>query len=349
MAIFNRVQTNFERNTNKKLNNLHSSYESAKQNAKKLGGGSGYLVNKPWNSGVTVGKETVNKNRGSGGSGGSGGGSSASALAAYLAEIERRQRQAADDMYNRNVEALNNAYSQRGDLLKNNLNATLGNLQTDYNASRDSINRDATAAAKEAYINRMMSQRNLAQNMAAQGLSGGASESTMAGLENSYGEARNTIANTANQNLGNLENLYTKNRNAAQQAYNDQLAADALQKAQYMVQFENDRQNLVAQAYQNQLSQLMSLDPSYLAAMSARNTEQASFTPEQQAEASNAVQQVNTSQGSGDENGLSNAARLNYARKVLQNGGDADDIIRGLSQTSSAATIQSILSQLGIA
>ena len=347
MAIFNRVQTKFERDTNKKLNNLHSSYESAKQNAKKPGGGSGYLVNKPWNSGVTVGKATVKKNGGSSGSGRNGGGDGgASALMAYLAEIERRQRQAANDMYNRNVDALNNAYSQRGDLLKNNLNATLGNLQTDYNASRDSINKDATAAAKEAYINRMMSQRNLAQNMAAQGLSGGASETTMAGLENSYGEARNTIANTANQNLGNLENLYTKNRNAAQQAYNDQLAADALQKAQYMVQFENDRQNMIAQAYQNQLSQLANLDPSYLAAMSAKTSEQAAFTPEQQAAASNAVRQVNTAQGAQDATSRNYYLRL--AQQLMRGGASDEDIMRVLAQENLAnSSIQNILNQLG--
>ena len=116
-----------------------------------------------------------------------------------------------------------------------------------------------------------------------------------------------------------------------------------------MTQFENDRQNLLAQAYDSQLSQLMSLDPTFVAAMSAATDSQADYTPVVQATPENTPASVSTTQGSGYENGLSNTVRLNYARKVLQNGGDADDIIRGLSQTSSAATIQNILRQLGIA
>ena len=348
MAILNRVQTDFDRKTQAALDRDRNSYNSAKKN------NTTNLVNRPWNSGVTVGKPSGGSGS-SGGSGGSGGSSydaaaaAAAAYEAYMAEMRRQQEAAANAAYDRNVAAMNSAFDQRGDLLKGNLDTTLQNLQTDYNASRDAINRDATNAAREAYINRMMSQRNLAQNMAAQGLSGGASETTLAGLENAYGNARNQIATTANENLGDLEDLYSKNRNSAMQEYNDQLAADALQRAQYMTQFENDRQNLLAQAYDSQLSQLMSLDPTFVAAMSAARNSQAGYTPAAQAEPSNTPASVSTTQGSGYENGLSNTVRLNYARKVLQNGGDADDIIRGLSQTSSAATIQNILRQLGIA
>ena len=90
-----------------------------------------------------TGKTTVDnkkKNNGSSSSGSSlSAGESAgnSAVLAYLQEIERRQRQAADDAYNRNVAALNDAYAQRGTLLKSNLDSTLQNLQTDYNASME--------------------------------------------------------------------------------------------------------------------------------------------------------------------------------------------------------------------
>ena len=270
------------------------------------------------------------------------------ALEAQKRELEQQRIRAANEAYERNVAAMNSAFDQRGQILKGNLDSTLQNLATDYNASRSEINTDATNAAREAYINRMMSQRNLAQNMAAQGLSGGASETTMAGLENNYGNARNAIATTANENLGKLENLYSQNRNSAQQAYNEQLAADELQRAQYLTQFESDRQNALAQAYDEQISRLMDVDPTYLAAMSAATNNQAAYTPTEQTAPANTPVAVNTTQG-GNENGLSNATRLAYARRVLSNGGNADDIIRGLSQTSSAATIQNILSQLGLA
>lgn len=172
-----------------------------------------------------------------------------SVILAYLQSLENRQKQAANDAYDRNVAAMNNAYTQRGNLLKNNLDSTLQNLKTDYDASRDNVNKDAGKSLQEAYINNMLSRKNLAQNMSAQGLSGGASETTMAGMYNNYGNARNNIETTANDSLGELENLYNKNKNSAYQSYNDQLAQDEIQKAQYMTQFENDRQNALSSAY----------------------------------------------------------------------------------------------------
>ncbi len=326
-------------------------------------GGLGSIIKDTTNNTMNKYKDTGttgNTSGGSGGgSGGSGGGSSsysnqlkqqqaAAAYKEYLAEIQRRQQQAADDAYNRNVSAMNDAFNQRGDLLKSNLDSALKNLETDYNASRDAINRDATEAAREAYINRMMSQRNLAQNMAAQGLSGGASETTLAGLENSYGNARNQIATTANENLGDLEDLYSKNRNSAWQSYNEQLAADALQRAQYMTQFENDRQNLLAQAYDNQLSQLMNLDPSFVAAMSGAVSSQAGYTPTGQASPSNAPAVVSVEQGG---SGLSERApryALRLAQQMASEGQSANAIIQTLANNSvSSDSIATILSQLG--
>ena len=303
----------------------------------------------------TGGSNGSTNNTGASGSG-SGASSSATAAAeaakaaaayqAYLLEIQRRQQQAADDAYNRNVAAMNQAFDQRGQLLKGNLDSTLANLQTDYDSSRDAINRDATEAAREAYINRMMSQRNLAQNMAAQGLSGGASETTLAGLENNYGNARNQIAATANENLGSLEDLYTKNRNSAMQEYNDQLAADALARAQYMTQFENDRQNMLAQAYDSQLQQLMSLDPSFVAAMSAARNSQAGFTPTEQAVPVNTPAAVSTTQGAINVRAPRYAVRL--AQQMASEGQNENSIVQALMKNSvSADSINAILSQLG--
>ena len=347
MPILNRVQTNFDRNMQSGFNKVQSAYESSKKN------NTTNLVNQPWNKDVTVGKPQ-NVQKPSSGSGGSGGGGSsydaaaaaAAAYQAYMAEMRRRQEEAANAAYDRNVAAMNQAFDQRGELLKGNLDTTLANLQTDYNASRDSINKDATNAAREAYINRMMSQRNLAQNMAAQGLSGGASETTLAGLENTYGNARNQIATTANENLGDLEDLYTKNRNSAQQQYNDQIAADALQRAQYMTQFENDRQNLLAQAYDSQLSQLMSLDPTFVAAMSAARNSQAGYTPAAQAAPSNTPATVSTTQGS-SATGVMNSWYANRARQLRAAGASDAAIAQELANEGIANSgIQYILNQL---
>lgn len=316
-----------------------------------------YLANNRANEGIKVGSPRnvrhSSSGRSSGGSGsnyGYGYEDSSSVMDAYLDymnQLQEQQRQAAEATYNSNVAAMNNAYEQRSELLKNNLDSTLKNLQTDYDASKASINNDAEKSSREAYINSMLSKKNLAQNMAAQGLSGGASETTMAGLENNYGNARNEIAATANENLGNLLDLYNKNRNSAQQAYNDQLAADALQKAQYMTQFENDRQNMLAQAYDSQLSQLMSLDPSFVAAMSGYTSSQSGYTPTQQAAASNKVNNVSTTQSSGT-GGTTRNWYLNRARQLRQSGRSDASIAQDLAgQGVGNSTIQYILSQLG--
>ena len=268
------------------------------------------------------------------------------AYLAYLQEIEKMQKQAAQDAYDRNVSAMNDAFNQRGQMLKNNLDYTLKNLQTDYDASRYSVNRDANKSLQEAYINKMLSNKNLAQNMAAQGLSGGASETTMAGMENNYGNARNNIQTVQNENLGNLENLYNQNRNSAYQAYNDQLAQDALTKAQYMTQFENARQSALAAAYDNQISQLLSLDPSYIASMSGLVHSQGSYTPIETS-ADNSPENVNTQQGN-SATGVMNSYYAKLARQLRGNGASAQDIAQSLANEGLGySTIAYILNQLG--
>lgn len=288
---------------------------------------------------------TSGTKKSSGSSKKSSGGSANGAYLSCMQQLRNSQQQAADDAYNRNVDALNSAYGKRGELLKGNYDSTLKSLEADYNASKESINNDAAKSLREAYINRMQSQKNLAQNMAAQGLSGGASETTMAGLSNNYGNARNNIETTANENLGNLRNLYDKNRNAALQAYNEQLAQDELSKAQYLIQFQNDRQSALSNAYNNEISKLLSLDPSYAAGLMSLVDSQSAYeyTP---TEATNAAEAVNTTQGDG-----TSATRnwyLNRARQLRQAGSSDTSIAQDLANQGIAnTTIQYILSQLG--
>ena len=130
------------------------------------------------------------------------------------------------------------------------------------------------------------------------------------------------------------------------QEYNDQLAADALARAQYMTQFENDRQNMLAQAYDSQLQQLMSLDPSFVAAMSAATGSQAGYTPVNQAAPDNTAPVVSTTQGVANVRAPRYALRL--AQQMASEGQDANSIIQMLARNSvNTDSINSILSQLG--
>ena len=109
----------------------------------------------------------------------------ADALASIMAE-QRRQREA--------------AYQKAAAAQKENLNFATNQLTDTTND-----------ALKQAYINKMQTLRNLPQQMSAQGLNGGASETTLASMNNDYGNARNQRETERLKQLANLQNTYQNN------------------------------------------------------------------------------------------------------------------------------------------
>ena len=67
----------------------------------------------------------------------------------------------------------------------------------------------------------MMNQKNLGQQLAAMGRSGGASESTLLGLANQYGQNRGTLENTRNEQLNQLALQLAENQAAQTSDYNN--------------------------------------------------------------------------------------------------------------------------------
>lgn len=172
-------------------------------------------------------------------------------------EAARAQREAAQNAYNRGMDYLNNAYTNRTNLLSSNLDSTKQQLLDKYNSSTKNVNADAAESLRQAYVNRMLSQKNLAQQMSAQGLSGGASETTMANLLNNYGNARNNIENTKANNLANLSSTYNDNYANAVQSYNNALADSQSEKMRYAMDLENalaNNQISTERSYQDALS-----------------------------------------------------------------------------------------------
>ena len=109
----------------------------------------------------------------------------ADALASIMAE-QRRQREA--------------AYQKAAAAQKENLNFATNQLTDTTND-----------ALKQAYIIKMQTLRNLPQQMSAQGLNGGASETTLASMNNNYGNARNQLETERLKQLANLQNTYQNN------------------------------------------------------------------------------------------------------------------------------------------
>ena len=83
--------------------------------------------------------------------------------------------------------------------------------QTNYEYGRGQVNSAADEALRQAYINRMQQQRNLKQLMSAQGLDGGVSETTTAGMLNNYANSRNALETERTAQLANLMNTYQNN------------------------------------------------------------------------------------------------------------------------------------------
>lgn len=122
---------------------------------------------------------------------------------------------------------------------------------------RPSIYQNAEAAAKQAYINKMLAQRDMAQQMTASGLSGGLSDSALIAMNSDYENSRNSIL----QNQSNALNELNTNINQVkaggdlslaemQSQYQAALAQQAAQELQRQQELQNQMDLL---AYKAQL------------------------------------------------------------------------------------------------
>jgi len=211
----------------------------------------------------------------------------------YLAQM----RAAAQSAYDRGMNALNNAYNEQLNSLNSNLSETKNTLLDQYNRSKKGIMDDAANSLRQAYINKMLSQKNLAQQMSALGLSGGATESTLANMANNYGNARSAINTTQNNNLYNLEGNYNSNLSQAMQAYNSAVANANLQKAQQAMSLENALANNEISALGDYQSLMQRQNENYLDLLKSAIAHGASFSYDPTS-ANNGVAAVNLQQAS---------------------------------------------------
>lgn len=261
-----------------------------------------------------------------------------------LNEYQQAQNTAAQNAYSKNLAALQSAYNGKMANLDNSLQNAKSQLASSYNASKKSINDDAAKAMQEAYVNRMMSQKNLQQQLSAQGLSGGASESAIAGLINNYGNARNNIDTTRNHNLSSLEQTYTQNlADLMQNYYNAKSAADE-NRLNYQMQLENTLANNATASYGNLYNAMSNLDAGYLSAMQDALANQASYQAQANT-ASNTVNNVTT------ENKPLEVGEnvINFLRNSAKVGNTVENMIYDLEDRGyNANQIAEILTRAGV-
>lgn len=135
-----------------------------------------------------------------------------------------QQRAAAEQAFNNSKARLESAWDDTLGSLNANRESALNQLRNNYDYSSGQAQDDANKSLREAYVNYMLNKRNMNQNLSAMGVSGGASESSLANMYNSYGNSRNNINTTLADNLAALLNAYQNNVAGVEQAYNSQYA-----------------------------------------------------------------------------------------------------------------------------
>lgn len=105
-----------------------------------------------------------------------------------------------------------------------------------YAFGQGQLNSATDSALQQAYINKMMNERTLAQQLAAQGIGGGAAETTTAGMLNNYGSSRNALETERQSQLASLLNTYQNN---LAQLENQRASGDAADLSQYQTNLSN--------------------------------------------------------------------------------------------------------------
>ena len=178
----------------------------------------------------------------------------------YLSQMQA----AAEDAYNRGNSALNSAYDSYSSALSSNLDSQKQSLLDAYNRSRTGLSKDAESALKQAYINNMLQRKNIAQKLSAMGLTGGATETSLVNMANTYGNQRNDINKNLNTNLYNLEGTYNNNLADAIRAYNSAVAESQMNKAQQAIALENALANNKMNALSNYQNMMSNYNNGYL-------------------------------------------------------------------------------------
>lgn len=111
-----------------------------------------------------------------------------------------------------------------------------------YNSGKAELNANIENQLRELYIARMMADRALPVQMSAQGINGGAAESTIAGNRNQYQSNRNALYQDANAKLADLLKTYNTSVNSNEQNLAQQMADMRMKLAIMEAQAKYDKE-----------------------------------------------------------------------------------------------------------
>jgi hypothetical protein len=149
--------------------------------------------------------------------------------------------------FDQNMRGIDQSYNYAAERLRNNYNNTVDDLKYTFQNSQRELRANTENSLKEAYIKNMQNQKNFGQNMASKGLTGGASQTALASMNNNYSSGRNAINQNSENNLKNLQTTYQQNLTSAANAYNEglnnlelQRLRDEMNQRNQYAQWKND-------------------------------------------------------------------------------------------------------------
>lgn len=254
---------------------------------------------------------------------------------------QRAQREAA---YNRNMSRIASTYNQAAGNLRGNYDSTVERLNAARDKSMGDVRADAEKSLREAYINNMLSKKNLNQRLSAMGYNGGATESTMASMSNNYGNSRLGINETLNKNIADLEQVYGDNLAEALQSYNQAMSNLGMQR----MQLENAAESALNSGSSSDLSgigSLLSLDQSYINALAGALQKQGNYSYDP-TKATNEYVAGQVQQSQNIEAANNYAKALAQAQLLESQGGATDSKLINLAG-GNPQTLAQILRELG--
>lgn len=275
-------------------------------------------------------------------SGGGGGGGND-----WFQEYLEQLRNAAQEAYNRNQESINNMYNSQVASAGTSYNASKKQLADAYSSQQNKLQSGTEDALRQAYISKMQEQKNLDQNLAAQGISGGLSESSKASLANNYGNSRASIQSALTDNLSDLANTYNGNLADMETNYQNLLQSLASAKAQYELQNSNALANATTAALGDMTSLKAQMDwDKYMYDKESADNDYNTFLSTL---ANNAldVSNVSTKQGSDGSTIKTTTTNRNYLNSSGNVEDDAQALISAYGSTLTPSRLMTALMNMG--
>lgn len=174
--------------------------------------------------GNTVGNETLNKLYGTPNNSSKSGGSSSNTVKWNTNDTAQKAYQNMLKTGNTEAQGIQSQWDNAAAAAENSYSNSLNNLKNSYNANINQANMSADDAARQQYIAYMQNKNKLGEQLSAQGITGGASETALNSILNSYSTALNSNEGSRQAALADLASSYQNDLTGLNQTLNSSLA-----------------------------------------------------------------------------------------------------------------------------